>query len=732
MTDASIRRSTLEAVACWHEGEEQDFLARPGGIEEFGVDVFNERTMQARLPKHVYRAIQRTLHLGEPLDPAMADTVANAMKDWALEHGATHYTHWFQPLTGSTAEKHDSFLALDGHGGAIYEFSGSALVQGEPDASSFPSGGLRATFEARGYTAWDPTSPVFLHRSGGGVTLTIPTVFVSYTGEALDKKTPLLRSMDAVSAQALRIMKIFGTDAGVSRVYATCGCEQEYFLIDRRYFLARPDLHMCGRTLCGAGAPKEQQLEDHYFGAIPERVQAFMSAVERELYRLGVPVKTRHNEVSPAQFEFAPVFENANLAADHQQIVMQTLRRVAPRFSLECLLHEKPFAKVNGSGKHLNWALSTDTGTNLLDPRDETHSNMQFLVFLCAVIRAVDLHADVLRASVASAGNDHRLGANEAPPAIISIFLGDMLSDIVDQLEKGRATSTKKGGKIDLGAMSLPQIPKHAGDRNRTSPFAFTGNKFEFRAVGSSQSVAWPAAVLNTIVADSLDHIATTLEKTIGKSLTDAKVHSAVEALLKDIVSQHKRVIFNGDGYDQSWQDEAAKRGLPNMKNSVDAIDVLKQKKVADLFKKQSVLTKAELDSRHHIYLEQFVKQITIEGQTLLSMARTLVLPAAMRHQSDIAEAVASAEMLDIDCTEQRETLEEFVELASRLKRCIGALDHALFADHASDVRKHAVLLRDKVRPAIEALRESIDEVERRVADDLWPIPTYREMLFIR
>ncbi len=732
MSDASFRRMTLDAVATWHEGETVDYGTRPTGADEFGLDVFSERVMQERLPKQVYKAIQRTLHFGEPLDPTLADTVANAMKDWALEHGASHYTHWFQPLTGSTAEKHDAFLMPDGRGGAINEFSGSQLVQGEPDASSFPSGGLRATFEARGYTAWDPTSPVFLHRAGGGITMTIPTVFVSHTGEALDKKTPLLRSMDAVSTQALRILRLFGTDAGVTRVFATCGCEQEYFLVDRRYFLARPDLHMCGRTLCGAGAPKEQQLEDHYFGAIPERVQAFMTACEHELYRLGVPVKTRHNEVSPAQFEFAPVFENANIAADHQQVMMQTLRRVAPRFSLECIMHEKPFAKVNGSGKHLNWSMATDTGANLLDPRDETHTNMQFLVFLCAVIRAVDIHADLLRASVASASNDHRLGANEAPPAIISIFLGDMLSDIVEQLEKGTPTSTKKGGRLDLGARSLPHIPRHAGDRNRTSPFAFTGNKFEFRAVGSSQSVAWPAAVLNTIVADSLDHVATALEKKAGKNPTEAKLRSAVESVLKEIIAAHKRVIFNGDGYDQSWHDEAEKRGLPNLRHAVDALATWKTKKAADIFKRQGVLTKDELDSRYHIYMEQFAKQVTIEARTILSMARTLIMPAALRNQADIAAAVASAEAMEVECVEQVEMLREYAGLTNALRRTASALDDALGRAHNGDIARHAAALRDKVRPAMEALREVIDELERRTADDLWPLPTYRELLFLR
>ncbi|MEO1130398.1 MAG: glutamine synthetase III, partial [Planctomycetota bacterium] len=484
MTDLSARLEALSAVATWHENGKASSMPEQAAHEVFGRDVFSERTMRERLPKEVFKKVQRTLHKGESLDPAVADTVANAMKDWALEQGATHYTHWFQPLTGSTAEKHDSFLTPDGSGGVITEFSGDSLVQGEPDASSFPSGGVRATFEARGYTAWDPSSPVWLKRGSNNVTMCIPTAFVSYGGEALDKKTPLLRSMQALSSQALRILKLFGTDSGVTRVFSTAGAEQEYFLIDRRYYLARHDLMMANRTLLGAPAAKNQQMDDHYFGAIPDRVQSYMAECERELYALGVPIKTRHNEVSPGQYEIAPVFENANVAADHQQITMQVLRDTAPTYGLQAILHEKPFAGVNGSGKHINWSLATDTGVNLLDPQDETHTNMQFLVFLCAVIRAVDLHADLLRASIASAGNDHRLGANEAPPAIISIFLGDMLQDIVEQLEKGTPQSTKKGGQLDLGALTLPSIPRHSGDRNRTSPFAFTGNKFQFRRDG--------------------------------------------------------------------------------------------------------------------------------------------------------------------------------------------------------------------------------------------------------
>src|SRR5687768_11027177 len=535
--------------------------------------------MRQRLPKEVYRSLLRTIDRGEPLDPAVADVVAASMKDWAVENGASHYTHWFQPLTGLTAEKHDSLVGPDGNGGVVFNFSGSELVQGEPDASSFPSGGLRATFEARGYTAWDATSPAFLMRGDNNVTLCIPTAFVSWTGEALDTKIPLLRSVEALSRQALRILKIFGTDEGVSRVHTTVGPEQEYFLVDRELYYKRPDLLICERTLFGARPPKGQQLEDHYFGSIPSRVLAFMAEAERELYRLGVPVKTRHNEVAPAQFELAPHFEHANLASDHQMLVMETLKRVAARFGLQCILHEKPFRGINGSGKHCNWSLATDTGVNLLDPRDETHTNMQFLVFLCAVIRAVDIHADLLRASVASAGNDHRLGANEAPPAIISIFLGKMLTDILEQVEEGNPKRTLRGGTLDLGARALPQLPRHSGDRNRTSPFAFTGNKFEFRAVGSSASIAWPATVLNTIVAESLDVIATELERAAGDRPSAAKQASAVLTVLKKVLRDHKRVIFDGDGYSPAWHREAAKRGLPILQDSPAAFPILGDKK---------------------------------------------------------------------------------------------------------------------------------------------------------
>lgn len=697
----------------------------------FGQDVFTERVMQQRLPKDVYKKLLRTIEHAEPLDPGVADIVAAAIKDWAIEKGATHYTHWFQPLTGLTAEKHDAFLIPDEHGGAMSEFTGGALVRGEPDASSFPSGGLRATFEARGYTAWDATSPVFINRNGSTATLCIPTAFVSWNGEALDKKTPLLRSMDALSAQAIRVLKLFGAADGVTRVMATAGCEQEYFLIDRAYYFERPDLIACERTLFGAKPPKGQQLEDHYFGSIPTRVLGFMAESERELYRLGVPVKTRHNEVAPCQFELAPLYETANIAADHQMLVMETLRRVAPRFGLQCIMHEKPFAGINGSGKHLNWSMSTNTGVNLLDPRDDTHTNMQFLVFLCAVIRAVDLYADLLRSSVAHAANDHRLGANEAPPAIMSIFLGDMLEDIIEQVQKGTLKSTMKGGKLDLGTKVLPTLPRHTGDRNRTSPFAFTGNKFEFRAVGSSQSVAWPATVLNTIVADSLDFICTLLEKAAGKSPTPAKIEQAVRTVLQRIVKQHRKVIFNGDGYTKDWHDEAKKRGLPNFRETVSALECVDAKKNIDVFKKFGVLSKDEVVSRQHIFFEKYIKQVLIEAETAVVMAQTQVSPAAVRHHTELAEAVASGEAADVDVSAMREALEEHAELVGNLREAIEKLEEAI--DHeGGDPHAHAKHVRDKVRPAMGDLREVVDELEKTVARDLWPLPTYREMLVIK
>ncbi|HWO88589.1 MAG TPA: glutamine synthetase III [Gemmatimonadales bacterium] len=697
----------------------------------FGVDVFTRKVMQQRLPKDIYRTLLRTIDHGEPLDLKVADVVAATMKDWAIENGATHYTHWFQPLTGLTAEKHDSLVSPDGQGGVIYNLSGADLVQGEPDASSFPSGGLRATFEARGYTAWDPTSPAFLMRGDNNVTLCIPTAFVSWTGEALDLKLPLLRSMEALSHHALRILRLFGTDAGVRRVFTTVGSEQEYFLIDRELYYRRPDLVTCERTLFGARPPKGQQLEDHYFGSIPPRVLAFMADVERELWRLGVPVKTRHNEVAPGQYEIAPLFETSHIAADHQMLMMETMRRVAPRYGLQALLHEKPFAGINGSGKHNNWSMATDTGVNLLDPQDETHTNIQFLVFLVAVIRAVDLHADLLRASIASAANDHRLGANEAPPAIISIFLGDMLTDILEQIEAGKLKRTLKGGVLQLGARALPQLPRHSGDRNRTSPFAFTGNKFEFRAVGSSQSIAFPNTVLNTIVAESLDYVATHLERASGRAQSPQRIQAAALELLRKLIHQHKRVLFNGDNYSPEWHKEAARRGLPILKDSVEALPVLNARKNADLFRKYGVLNKAEVDSRAAIAIEKYVKQLTIEAEMMSSIGRTMILPAALEHQKRVAETVAATKAAGGDAGPSSAALNRVTALVGALIRGLDALDSEA-AHHGDDPLKHARHMAHKVKPAMAAVREAADALQLEVAADLWPLPSYTQLLFLK
>src|SRR5689334_2913535 len=615
---SSASRDAITTIRDWAiEGAQSPLTQNASrATEVFGSLVFNDEVQQSRLPKPAYRALRRTIMRGESLDPSVADAVASAMKEWAVEHGATHYTHWFQPLTGITAEKHDSFVSPTSDGKAVLEFSGKELVRGEPDASSFPSGGMRSTFEARGYTAWDPTSPPWLLKSGGAVTLVIPTAFVSWTGEALDKKTPLLRSMEALSKQAVRILKLFGSTA--ERVVTTCGPEQEYFLIDRYFYLSRPDLINAGRTLFGAKPPKGQELEDQYFGAIPDRVMAFMSEIESELYKVGVPVKTRHNEVAPSQYEIAPVFENANVATDHQMMTMETMRRTAPKYGLACLMHEKPFAGVNGSGKHLNWSISDDEGHNLLSPGANPHQNMQFLVFCTAVLRAVNRWQGLLRASIASAGNDHRLGANEAPPAIISIFLGDMLTDIFDQIGNGGAKSTKHGGELDTGVLVLPKLPRDAGDRNRTSPFAFTGNKFEFRAVSANQSIAYPNIALNVAVTESLDYMATELEKATGAGKPLAE---AVAGLLQKVIRENKRIIFNGNNYSPEWEKDATKRGLLNLKNTIDALPQLESNEVIAAFEKYKVLTEREVHARYDIMVEQYIKTVNVEGQLMVLMA---------------------------------------------------------------------------------------------------------------
>jgi glutamine synthetase len=695
--------------------------------DEFGSLTFNEEVQRARLPKDVFRALRRAVAHGESIDPSVADIIASALKDWAVEHGATHYTHWFQPMTGITAEKHDSFLNPTSDGRAVAEFSGKELVRGEPDASSFPSGGMRSTFEARGYTAWDPTSPPWLLVTPQGATLVIPTAFVSWTGDALDKKTPLLRSQEALSKQAVRILKLFGSKA--QRVTTTCGPEQEYFLIDRQFYFNRPDLINAGRTLFGARPPKGQEMEDHYFGAIPDRVLAFMMEVERELYKVGVPIKTRHNEVAPSQYEVAPIFENANVATDHQMMTMEMLRRVAPKYGLACLLHEKPFAGVNGSGKHLNWSMSDELGNNLLNPGDTPHENVQFLVFCAAVLRAVNKFQGLLRFSIASAGNDHRLGANEAPPAIISIFLGDMLTDIFQQIEKaGAAKTTKSGGIMDIGVNVLPKLPRDAGDRNRTSPFAFTGNKFEFRAVSSNQSIALPNVALNVAVTDSLDYVATELEKGLKEG---KKLQAAVKTLLTKLIRENKRIIFNGNGYSDEWQKEAGKRGLLNLRTSADAYSEAVQPDVVEAFEKYGVLNGRELQARHDVAIEQYNKTVNIEAQLMVLMCNRYILPAAYQYQGQLAQNVAAVKAAGATAKETRRALDDVTKLVDA---CRGKVDRlqALLEHEGTDPLKHAKYFRDKVIPAMNELREVGDGLEAIVPHGLWPLPTYREMLFVK
>jgi glutamine synthetase len=728
MSSATVRQQAIRAIAeAKYQLNHVDF--KTTHIKDlYGANVFNEEVQRQRLPKPLFRSLQRTIKHGEALDPAIADSVATAMKDWAMERGATHFTHLFQPMTGLTAEKHDSFLQPSSDGVAITEFSGKELVRGEPDASSFPSGGLRATFEARGYTAWDPTSPAFIHEGPNGATLLIPTVFLSWTGEALDKKTPLLRSMEALSNQALRILRLFG-NTQAKKVFTTVGPEQEYFLIDRNFYYARPDLVNAGRTLFGAKPPKGQELEDQYFGCIPERVLACMAEAEAELFKLAVPVKTRHNEVAPSQYEIAPIFENSNLATDHQMLTMEVLRRTAEKYGLACLLHEKPFAGINGSGKHNNWSMSTDSSENLLNPGDTPHDNAQFLVFCVAVIRAVAKYSELLRVSVCGAPNDHRLGANEAPPAIMSISLGEQLEDVMNQLEKGPPRSTKQGGFMEIGVSVLPKLPRDAGDRNRTSPFAFTGNKFEFRAVGSSQSIAGPNTILNTIVAESLDMIATHLE---NATRSGKELNKAIQELLSSILKESKKVIFNGDNYAEDWHKEAERRGLPNLENTVDALPVIIRRDTIDLLTHYKVYTERELHSRLAILSENYVKTVNIEAQLMSVMARTMILPAALRYQVEVAAAVNATKAVGVDNQTQVDLLKALTATIGEFQASTSALDKALARHADGDPLNHAKYARDAILPAMTKLRTNGDELETMVADDLWPLPTYREMLFIK
>lgn len=693
--------------------------------ELFGSNVFNDIVMRSRLPKDVYKSMKKTIDGNEPLDPASANVIANAMKDWAVEKGAAHFCHWFQPMTGSTAEKHDSFISPTPQGNTIMEFSGKELTQGEPDASSFPSGGLRATFEARGYTAWDCTSPVFVKEDGSNITLYIPSAFCSYIGHALDKKTPLLRSMDALNKQAMRVLKAFGNKTS-KRVTATLGPEQEYFLIERSFYQKRLDLILTGRTLFGAPSPRGQEMDDHYFGPLHERVASFMHELNLELWKLGVSAKTQHNEVSPAQYELAPVFATVNVATDHNQLVMETLKKVALRHDFVCLLNEKPFAGVNGSGKHTNWSMVTDDGINLLEPGQTPHEDMVFLVMLCAVVKAVDKYAKLLRASVANSGNEHRLGANEAPPAIVSIFLGDQLTDIFNQLAAGGAKSSKAGGELKLGVSTLPPLPKDCTDRNRTSPFAFTGNKFEFRMVGSTQSTSGPMFVLNTIVAEILCEIADELEKAKNVKTTSQKI-------LEDIATKHRRIIFNGDNYTDEWVEDAEKRGLPNIRSTVASLETIMDKEHVAVFKKHGVLMENELHARTEILLEAYSMSINIEAKTMLDMARRQILPACVKFSSSLADAACSVSNAGVDARPQKELLKYVCSMLETMKKNISQMEKVVSkAGNVADAVKQARLYRDEVIPAMSALRAAADKLETVVDADLWPIPTYAEMLFIK
>ncbi len=684
----------------------------------FGENVFSSAVQRTRLPKDVYKKLSKTLARGEALDTSLADAVALAMKEWALEKGATHYTHVFQPLTGLTAEKHDSFYAPTGEGTALAEFSGKELIQGEPDASSFPTGGIRATFEARGYTAWDPTSPAFILENPNGALLCIPTAFASWTGEALDHKIPLLRSMDALSKSAMRALKLFGnSEAG--RVFTTVGPEQEYFLIDEQYFFERPDLITTGRTLFGAKPPKGHELDDHYFGSIPERILAYMLDTERELQKLGVPVKTRHNEVAPNQYELAPIFENSNVGADHQQLTMQIMQNVARRYGLICLLHEKPFAGVNGSGKHNNWSMGTDTGENLLEPGDTPHENLQFLFFCAAVIQAVNKHQGLLRASIASPGQDHRLGANEAPPAIMSIFLGTELEKVFNAIEQGEVGESTPESFLGLGTPVLPPLPMHGGDRNRTSPFAFTGNKFEFRALGSSMSLSLPNTVLNTIVAEAVDFLAEELEDALEAG---ADLEAALRPILQRSYAANKEIVFGGDNYSEDWHSEAESRGLLNLRATPDALPYLTSDDTVTLFSNYGVLSQRELESRYEVFLEQYVTKLNIEAETAASIAKTMLLPAAARHIAMLLGAQLA------------ELASETEALVSSFVDAIRELESANLEENQphDDLLKHAEYMRDTTIPAMEAVRAAADKLEKVVADDLWPLPKYSEILFVK
>lgn len=694
----------------------------------WAADVFSLSKMKQCLPKAVFKSLKKTIEAGEELDVSIADTVASAMKDWAISKGASYYAHVFYPMTNATAEKHDGFISTQSDGSAIAEFAGKLLVQGEPDGSSFPNGGIRSTFEARGYTAWDVTSPAYLMETDNGVTLCIPTIFVSWTGEALDKKTPLLRSISAMNRAATRVLKLLGNQ-DVAPVNSSCGAEQEYFLVDAHFANSRPDLLLAGRTLFGKPPAKGQQFDDHYFGAIPERVQVFMQDVEKKMYRLGIPAKTRHNEVAPGQFEIAPIFEAANVASDHQQLIMTLLRQTAKKHGFVCLLHEKPFAGINGSGKHVNWSVGNATQGNLLDPGDSPHENLQFLVFCAAVIRGVHQYGPLMRAVIANASNDHRLGANEAPPAIMSIYLGSQLEELFGQIASGEISDNySHSGKLEFDIDTLPALAKDAGDRNRTSPFAFTGNRFEFRAVGSSQSVSGPLIALNTMLADSLTFVGDSLEGELSKG-TD--LDGAVVAVIKEVMQNHSAVIFGGDGYSEEWHKMAVEeRGLANLPTTADALPVLKEQYIEELFTRTGVLSPKELESRFEVYSEQYILSIEVEAKLVIDMAKTSIYPAAMRHLADIAATVGGLE--DMGITLNRDNLKNVAELTNSMMSKVSKLSSALAKEDFGSTKEHMKYFADTIRSLMNDVRADVDALEAEVADDLWPLPTYQEMLFIK
>lgn len=722
MTMNNVRRKTLVEIASDPNSSAYPVPNKTADLKSlFGNHCFHEGVQRERLPEKVFESLQETIRNSRPLDPDIADTIAKAMYNWAIEHGATHYTHWFQPMTGSTAEKHDCFVMPTGPGRSMAKFGGSELIRGEPDASSFPSGGLRATFEARGYTAWDPTSPAFVFRHKNGATLVIPTIFVSWSGEALDMRTPLLRSMAALEKQALRVLRLFKNDKA-SRVYATMGAEQEYFLVDRRLSALRPDILVTGRTLFGAKPPKGQELEDNYFGSIPERVLGFMTELEYELILLGIPVRTRHNEAAPAQFELAPVFEPANLASDHQMLTMQLLRSIARRHGFHCMLHEKPFAGVNGSGKHNNWSLATDLDENLLDPGDTPAENAQFLFFTTAVIRAVHLYGDLLRMSVSGAGNDHRLGSNEAPPAIMSIFLGGALESVFEHLANGTEGKYSKTAPLEIGVTALPPLARHSEDRNRTSPFAFTANKFEFRAVGSSQNASRSTTILNTIVAESLDFMAENLEQALAEGRKE--FNAAVHDLVAETVRKHKAILYNGNCYSEEWKAEAERRGLPNLVTTAECLPLINGKKCVELFSKYKVFSNVEADSRHEIYAENYIKKILIEAVSALEISGTMILPASLKYKNILSKSATTLPQKGM-LAELDALIDALIDEHRKLKSTVAVIPEG-------DVQEAADYCCRTILPLMSSLRKTVDALEECVDDDLWPLPTYTEMLFSR